>query len=73
MTIIAAIGANALWMLYAWLLSAIICSELARRKGFQERLGLGSGLLLSVLGIVLWLVVPARPDSRWARRRQAAS
>lgn len=65
------IGAKALWLLYAWMLSAIIASELSGRKGYGEKIGLGTGLLLTVVGIVIWLFVPAKPGSQWARRRAA--
>ena len=42
------------------------CSWLSDRKGYGERPGLAAGLLLSVVGgILLWLVWPAKPDSRW--------
>ena len=63
--VIAAIGAKALYLLYAWLASAIISSYLSNRKGYGEKPGLGTGLILSVLGVLIWLVWPARPDSRW--------
>ena len=65
MTLVALIGAKALWLLYAWLLSAIAASWLSGRKGYGEKPGLATGLLLSVLAVVVWLVWPARPDSRW--------
>jgi hypothetical protein len=65
MTLVAAIGAKALYLLYSWLLSAIAASWLSARKGYGEKLGLASGLLLSVVGVALWLVWPARADSRW--------
>jgi len=68
--VVAALGANALWLLYLWLGSAIAAAELARRKGYSEKLGLGCGLLLSAIGVVIWLCVPARPDSLWAKRRR---
>jgi hypothetical protein len=65
MTIIALLGAKALWLTYAWLLSAIVASYLSHRKGYGERPGLASGLLLNVLGILVWLIVPPKPDSLW--------
>lgn len=68
MTPFAAIGATALFLLYAWLAGAIIASELSRRKGYGERVGLASGLLVPVVGAVVWLVWPARPDSVWKVR-----
>ena len=66
--VIAAIGAKALYLLYAWLASAIISSYLSERKGYGEKPGLGTGLLLSVVGVLIWLVWPARADSRWKQQ-----
>ena len=63
--VIAAIGAKALYLLYGWLASAIIASYLSERKGYGSKLGLAAGLLLSVVGVLLLLVWPARRDSRW--------
>ncbi len=65
MTIIALLGAKSLYLLYAWLASAIVASYLSSRKGYSERIGLASGLFLSVLGVIIWLLVPARANSRW--------
>ena len=65
MTVLAVIGSEALWLLYAWLLSAIAASGLSSRKGYGEKPGLAAGLLLAVVGVLLWLVWPAKPDSRW--------
>jgi len=65
MTPLAVIGVEALYLTYAWLLSAIAASYLSARKGYGERPGLASGLLLNVVGVLLWLVWPAKPDSRW--------
>lgn len=65
MTVIALLGAKALWLVYAWLASAIISSYISQRKGYGERVGLATGLLLTVLGVLVWLVWPAKPDSRW--------
>ena len=63
--VIALLGAKALWFTYAWLASAIIASYLSNRKGFGERPGLASGLLLPVVAPLAWLLWPAKPDSRW--------
>jgi hypothetical protein len=66
MTLIAqTIGSTALYLLYGWLLSAIVASWLSNRKGYGERPGLAAGLLLTVIGVLLWLVWPPKPDSRW--------
>jgi hypothetical protein len=65
MNLLAAIGAGALWLTYVWLASAIVASYLSSRKGYGEKLGLAFGLLLSVIGVVVWLIWPAKPDSRW--------
>lgn len=64
---IALLGVKALWLTYIWLGSAIVASWLSRRKGYGERPGLASGLLLTALGVVVWLIVPARRDSAWKR------
>jgi hypothetical protein len=60
-----ALGALSLLLLYVWLLSAIVASQLSRLKGYGEKPGLGTGLLLSLVGVIVWLVVPSRPNSRW--------
>jgi hypothetical protein len=65
MDLLAVIGAGALWLTYLWLAAAIVASYLSARKGYGEKLGLAFGLLLSVIGVVIWLVWPAKPDSRW--------
>lgn len=65
MTVLAVIGAKALYLTFAWLASAIAASWLSDRKGYGERPGLAAGLLLNVIGVVVWLVWPAREDSRW--------
>jgi hypothetical protein len=65
MELIALIGAKALYLTYIWLASAIVSSYLSDRKGYGERPGLASGLLLTVVAVVFWLIWPARGDSRW--------
>jgi hypothetical protein len=67
MTVLALLGAKALYLTFAWLLSAIVASYLSDRKGYGERPGLACGLLLNVIGVVIWLVWPARPESLWKR------
>ena len=64
-TYIALLGAKALYLTYAWLLSAIVASYLSDRKGYGEKAGLAAGLLLNVIGVLIFLIWPARPDSRW--------
>jgi hypothetical protein len=59
------IGATALWLMYAWLLAAIVASYLSGRKGYTEKAGLASGLLLHVIGVIIWLFVPATDHSKW--------
>jgi MFS family permease len=65
MTIIANIGALALYLLFIWLGSAIICAYLSDRKGYGEKAGLASGLLLSIVGVLIWLAVPSKDGSMW--------
>ena len=62
---IANVGVLALYLLFLWLASAILGAYISERKGYGEKLGLASGLLLSVVGALVWLVVPAKPDSDW--------
>ena len=61
----ALIGAKALWLLYLWLLSTIAASYLSERKGYGEKPGLATGLILSIVGTIVWLIVPARRESKW--------
>jgi hypothetical protein len=75
--IYALIGAKALYLLFVWLLSAAAGAWMADRKGYGERFGLTCGLLLSVIGLALVLLLPGRPGSAWKedgafprRRRQ---
>ena len=63
--VIAALGVKALYFLFVWMASAIIASYLSGRKGYGERVGLASGLILTVVGVVVWLIVPAKANSDW--------
>jgi membrane protein implicated in regulation of membrane protease activity len=65
MTILALIGAKALYLLWIWLGSAILASLLSARKGYGEKPGLATGLLLSAVGVLVWLLWPARQNSVW--------
>jgi hypothetical protein len=60
--ILADLGVKAFYLLYLWLASAWIASELSRRKGYGEKWGLGSGLLLSVVGVIVWLIGRAKAE-----------
>ena len=62
---IGTIGAKALYLLFAWLISAAAAAWLADRKGYGERVGLMLGLLLAVVGLLVMVVLPGRPGSRW--------
>jgi hypothetical protein len=73
MTIFAVIGVSALYLMYSWLLSAIIASYLSHKKGYGERIGLACGLLLSVVAVLIWAVMPSKPTSDWGRRKAARS
>jgi len=70
--VLAAVGAKAFYMLMVWLASAIAAAELSKRKGYGEKWGLGTGLLLSVIGVIVWLFVPPRANSPWKQRKQRA-
>jgi hypothetical protein len=62
---IGTIGAKALYFLFIWLISAASASWLSERKGYGEKVGLTLGLLLSALGLLIALVLPGRPGSKW--------
>jgi len=63
--IFALLGAKALYLMFLWLASAIAGAWLSSRKGYGEKPGLASGLLLTFVGPLIWLVWPARADSLW--------
>jgi hypothetical protein len=59
------IGATALYLLFVWLLSAAIGSWISDRKGYGEQVGLAFGMILSAIGLLIVLVLPGRPGSKW--------
>jgi hypothetical protein len=63
--LLADLGVKALYLTYVWLASAVAASWLSDRKGYGERPGLITGLLTSAVAVVIWLLWPARADSRW--------
>ena len=65
MTLLATIGAKALYLLFIWLLSAAAAAWVADRKGYTERVGLTFGLILSAVGLLIVLLLPSRPGSTW--------
>jgi hypothetical protein len=65
MAVYAFIGAKALYLLFIWLISAAAASWLSDRKGYGERVGLTFGLLLTFVGLLIVLLLPGRPGSRW--------
>ena len=62
---IGTIGVKALYLLFAWLISAAAAAWLAERKGYAERVGLTLGLLLAVVGLLVMVFLPGRPGSKW--------
>ena len=66
-TVFALLGAKALYLTFLWLAAAIAASYLSDRKGYGEKPGLASGLILTVIGPIIWLFVPARAGSTWKR------
>ncbi len=67
--IVAALGVKAFYLLYIWLVSAWVASWLSNRKGYGEKWGLGTGLLLSAIGVLIWLLVPAKATSIVSQRK----
>jgi len=67
--VLAAIGVKAFYLLLIWLASAIGASELSKRKGYGEKVGLGTGLLLSFVGLIIWVCIPAKAESSWKTRK----
>ena len=62
---IGTIGAKALYLLFLWLLSAAAAAWMSERKGYGERVGLTLGLLLSAVGLLVVVLLPAHAGSKW--------
>ncbi len=58
-------GVKYLYYLMAWLVGAAMGGYLSERKGYGDKPGLVSGLVLSIIGGIIWLFVPPRPNSDW--------
>ena len=65
MIVLANVGVLALYLLILWLGSAIVAAYMSERKGYGNKPGLASGLLLSVVGAIAWVLVPAKKNSDW--------
>jgi hypothetical protein len=65
MIVLAAIGSKAIYFLFLWLVSAAAAAWVADRKGYGERVGLTFGLILSAVGLLIVLLLPGRPGSKW--------
>jgi hypothetical protein len=63
--VLADLGVKALYLTYVWLLSCVCSAWLSDRKGYGEKPGLTTSLLLSAVGLLIWLVWPAKAASRW--------
>jgi hypothetical protein len=63
--VLANLGVKALYLTYLWLISCVVSAWLSDRKGYGEKPGLTTSLLTSVVGVVIWLLWPAKPQSRW--------
>ncbi|HVW19029.1 MAG TPA: hypothetical protein VHB30_12360 [Solirubrobacteraceae bacterium] len=63
--VLALLGWKALLLFVVWLAAAWTGGYLSERKGYGDKPGLASGLLLTAVGPLLWLLVPARAGSDW--------
>jgi hypothetical protein len=63
--VLANLGVKALYLTYLWLISCVVSAWLSDRKGYGEKPGLTTSLLTSAIGVVIWLLWPAKSDSRW--------
>jgi hypothetical protein len=69
MAIFALLGAKALYLTLVWLFSAIGASWLALRAGYGEKAGLCTGLLLSAVGLLIWIVLYLVAPKGHSRRK----
>jgi fucose permease len=59
------IGVDALYFFVGWLIGAASGSYLSARKGYGDKPGLATGLVLSIVALPIWLIIPARANSDW--------
>lgn len=67
--IFALLGAKALYLLLLWLASGIAASWLSNRAGYGEKSGLATGMILTVVGVVVWLVIYLVAPREGSRRK----
>ena len=68
--VLAEIGAKALYLLLHLAAQRDPAAELSRSKGYGEKAGLGTGLLLSLLGPIIWLAIPPKDaNAEWHERK----
>jgi hypothetical protein len=65
----ALLGAKALYLTLVWLASAIAAGWLSDRAGYGEKAGLCTGLILSAVGLLAWLVLYLAAPKAGSRRR----
>ena len=70
---LADIGVKALYLLFIWLASCIVAAWLSDRKGYGERPGLATGLLLSAIAIPIASLNPRRKTPPRAKRSARTS
>ena len=68
-----AIGASALYFLFAWLISAAAAAWVSERKGYGERVGLTCGLVLVGAGAADRPAAARAPRLEVAGRRRPAA
>ena len=63
------LGSTALYLVLLWLASAVVASWLSGRAGYGEKAGLASGLLLTAVGALIWLIIYLAAPRAGSRRK----